>query len=99
MELLFNEKDLINSICVYTAGKEDTREKTIDIALGFDMSVGFSAIAKNHGSLRNLNEQELMDAVAIYLRDYHNFNPEQLFVDLRFSELEGITASIQVKSW
>ena len=38
-----------------------------------------------------------MDAVAVYLRDYHNFNPDRLLVDLRYTENEEITAFIQVK--
>jgi hypothetical protein len=98
MELFFNEQDLVDSVCVYTAEKEYARPESIDVNLAFHAALGFSAIANNRGRTRNLNEQELIDAVAVYLRDSHNFNPDQLFIDLRYSESEGITASIQVKS-
>lgn len=98
MELLFNEQDLVDSVCVYTAAQEHTNPENIDVDLAFNPSIGFSATAIAPGRSRNLNEQELIDAVAVYLRDYHNFNPDRLLIDLRFTENEGITASIQVKN-
>lgn len=97
MELLFNEQDLVDSVCVYTAAKEYTNPESVEADLMFNPSFGFSATANVHGRNRNLNEQDLIDAVAVYLRDYHNFNPDRLLVDLRFTENEGITASIQVR--
>ncbi|MCQ6278511.1 DUF2653 family protein [Bacillus sp. EB600] len=97
MELLFNEQDLVDSVCVYTAAKESNNPESIEADLAYNPSVGFSATANAHGKTRNLNEQDLIDSVAIYLRDYHNFNPDRLLVDLRYTEKEGITASIQVK--
>jgi hypothetical protein len=99
MELIFNEQDVIDSVCVYTAAKEYTRPENIDVELAFDPSFGFSATARIHGQTRTLHEQELIDSIAFYLRDYHNFDPNQLLVDLRLSEPEGIIASIQVKNY
>ena len=99
MELLFNEQDLVDSVCVYTAAKEYARPENIDVELAFDPSFGFSATARIQGQTRTLHEQDLIDAVACYLRDYHQFDPNRLLVDLRLSEAEGITASIQVKSY
>jgi hypothetical protein len=99
MELLFNEQDLVDSVCVYTAAKEYTNPESIDVDLAFNRSFGFSATAKAPGKTSNFNEQDLIDAVSVYLRDYHNFNPDRLLVDLRFTENEGITASIQVKKF
>lgn len=99
MELVFNEQDLIDSVCVFTAGREYTNPESVDADLVFNPSFGFSASANVHGRVRNLNEQDLIDSVAVYLREYHNFNPDHLFVDLRFTETEGITASILVKNY
>ncbi|WP_375141757.1 hypothetical protein [Bacillus sp. EB600] len=31
------------------------------------------------------------------MRDYHEFNPDRLSIDLTFSEKESFTASIQVR--
>ncbi|WP_066372263.1 DUF2653 family protein [Neobacillus fumarioli] len=97
MEILFNEQDLIDSVCVYVAAKEYTNPESVEADLMFNPSFGFSAEANIRGRIRNLTEQDLIDAVAVYLRDYHHFNPDHLLVDLRFAEREGITASIQVR--
>ena len=99
MELLFSEQDLVDSICVYTAAKEYTHPENIDVELAFDPSFGFSAMARTQGNTRTLHEQDIIDAVAHYLRDCHNFDPDRLLVDLRLSETEGVTASIQVKNF
>lgn len=99
MELVFNEQDLIDSVCVYTAEKEYTTPESINVDLDFNPSLGFSAAANVHGRTRNLDEQDLIDSVAVYLRAYHNFNPDRLFVDLRYTNSEGITASVLVKSY
>ncbi|OIK10759.1 hypothetical protein BIV60_20010 [Bacillus sp. MUM 116] len=97
MELLFNEQDLVDSVCVFTAAKEYTNPESVEADVMFNPSFGFSATANVRGRIRNLSEQELIDAVAVYLRDYHNFTPDRLLVDLRFTENEGIMASIQVR--
>jgi hypothetical protein len=99
MELLFNEQDLVDSVCVYTAAKEYTQPENTDVELTFNPSFGFSATARLLGKTRTLQEQDMIDAVAFYLRDYHNFDPDRLLVDLRFNETEGVTASVQVKNY
>jgi hypothetical protein len=96
VELLLNEQDIVDSVCVYTAEKEYTNPENIDVDLAFDRSYGFSATALVSGRTRNLHEQDVVDAVTVYLRDYHNFEPNRLLVELSFSESEGITASVRV---
>jgi len=97
MELLFNEQDVVDSVCVFTAAKEGTNPENVDVNLVFEPSYGFSASANVGGRARNLNEQDLVDAIVVYLRDYHNFYPDQLRVELLYKEHEGIIASIQVR--
>lgn len=96
MELLFNEKDLVESVCVYADENDCSSGKSIDVNFAFNPFMGFSAKAHSSGRTRSLNEQEIVDAVGFYLSDCYNFDPELLFVDLRFSEADGITASVQV---
>ena len=100
MEVLFNEQDVIDSVCVAVAARERIAPENVDVDLEFNPSYGFAANARfiggmfRHNETRRLNEQEVIDAVAFYLREWHNFNPEQLKVDLQFNEKEGIGASI-----
>ena len=99
MELLLNEQDIVDSVCVYTAAKEYSNPENIDVELAYHPSYGISADARCHGRTRNLNEQDVIDAVAVYLRDYHNFDPNRLLVELSFTEAVGITASVQLKDY
>lgn len=96
MELLLNEQDVVDSVCVFTAEKEYTNPENIDVDLAFHPSYGFSAMALVSGRKKNLDEQDLIDAIAVYLRDYHNFDPHRLLVELSFSENDGVTASVRV---
>ncbi|MDP4084454.1 MAG: DUF2653 family protein [Bacillota bacterium] len=99
MELLLNEQDIVDSVCVYMAAKEYTNPEKVDVDLAFNPSNGFFATALVHDRTVNLNEQDLIDAVAVYLRDYHNFDPSRLLVDVNYHENEGIFASVQVKDY
>ncbi|MFC7392077.1 DUF2653 family protein [Scopulibacillus cellulosilyticus] len=98
MELLFNEQDIVDSVCVYTAEEEDANPEQVEVDLEFNPSSGFAATAIVHGRTIRLNEQDVIDAVAVYLRDYHQFIPESLLIELSFSEKEQFTASIQVRN-
>ncbi|MDP4163961.1 MAG: DUF2653 family protein [Bacillota bacterium] len=98
MELLFNEQDLVDSVCVYMAIRENVRPEQVDVDLEFNPSSGFAASALFFGRTTRLTEQDIIDAVAIFLRDYHQFDPDSLLVDLSFSEQDGCKASIQVRN-
>ncbi len=98
MELLFNEQDVIDSVCVFVAARDRLRPEQVEVDLEFNPSYGFAATAAVYGRTQRLNEQDLIDAIAVYLRDYHQFIPESLLIDLSFSETTGVSASIQVKN-
>ncbi|MDQ0198668.1 DUF2653 family protein [Neobacillus ginsengisoli] len=98
MELIFNEQDLVDSVCVYTSVREKARPEQVEADLEFNPDFGFAATALVYGRQVRLNEQDVIDAVSIYLRDYHQFHPDRLLVNLSFSEAEGFSASIQVRN-
>lgn len=96
MEILLNEQDMVDSICVYVASLENQRPEDIEVDLKIDQLI--SAVASfNRFEQRYLEEQEIVDVIAFYLRDYYSFDPHQLRIDLRFSEEEGFGASILVE--
>jgi hypothetical protein len=41
-----------------------------------------------------LSEQDIIDAAAIYLDEYHNFDPIQLSIELKYEEEKGVSAVI-----
>ncbi|MCM2533370.1 YxcD family protein [Neobacillus pocheonensis] len=98
MELLFNEQDLVDSVCVFTSARERVRPEQVEVDLEFNPDFGFAATALVHGRTVRMNEQDIIDSVALYLRDYHQFSPDSLLVNLSFSETEGFTGSIQVRN-
>ncbi|WP_176586616.1 DUF2653 family protein [Priestia megaterium] len=96
MEVLFNEQDLVDSICIYIAVKESIEPQRVEVDLEFHPSFGFAASTLALGRATRLYEQDIIDAVAVYLQDYHQFIADHLQVNLSFSEKDGFTASIQV---
>ncbi|MBU8690986.1 YxcD family protein [Priestia megaterium] len=98
MEVLFNEKDIMDSICVYIALEERIEPEQVEVDLELHPSLGITASTLALERTARLHEQDIIDAVAVYLQDYHQFVANHLQVNLSFSEKNGFTASIQVLS-
>jgi hypothetical protein len=98
MEVLFNEQDIMDSICVYIALEERIEPEQVEVDLELHPSLGITASTLALERTARLHEQDIMDAVAVYLQDYHQFVANHLQVNLSFSEKNGFTASIQVLS-
>lgn len=96
MQILFNEQDVIDSVCVYVAQEEEIEPDHVDVDLRYNgqvfAEVEFRHFFREHH--KDLDEQDVIDAIAVYLRDYHQFDPEQLRINLLFTEDEGIGAKI-----
>lgn len=97
MKLFFEEQDLIDAVCVYTASKNRLQPENVQAELLFEEQRGFSAEATSgNGMLHyHLSEQDLIDAVAVYLSEYHRFDPIRLKVELFFEPAKGFWAIIE----
>jgi hypothetical protein len=95
MFIQFNEQDLVDSVCVYTASLVNCDPNEVDVDLSFESS-RFSAHVTHQRGDRELNDQDLIDAIAVFLRDYHNFDPTNLRIELTFKEGDGVGATIEV---
>jgi hypothetical protein len=97
MKIFFEEQDLIDSVCVFTALRHGLKPENLQVELFFEEQKGFSAVATSgNGMLQyRLNEQDLIDSVAVYLRDYHRFDPHRLTVELFFEPDKGFWAIIE----
>jgi hypothetical protein len=97
MKLLFNEQDVIDACCVFAAQRIYGNPADIDVDLQFNQTTGFAANARD---MRRgfqtiyLTEQNIIDGIAVYLADYHNFIQEKLKINLQFNEGTGIEAVI-----
>jgi hypothetical protein len=103
MKIRFEEQDIVDSACVILANRYRRRPEDFDVNLRFNTSEGFSANAMANGGWRAreeqyyLSEQDLVDGVALYLAEFHNFDPRRLDINLLFSEVEGFAADILVR--
>lgn len=95
MEIKFSEQDVVDSVCVYVASIERTAPEDVDVDLRFDKTISAYTVF-NRFEKKLLDEKEIIDAIAVYLRDYYSFDPNLLRIDLQFSEEGGIEASIRV---
>jgi hypothetical protein len=96
MKILFNEQDLIDSVCVFIANRYNEDIQGIEAELYHEEDKGISAetTVKNDRKTYTLSEQDIIDAAAIYLDEYHNFDPIQLSIELIYDEDKGISAII-----
>lgn len=86
MQISFTEQDIYNAMCVATGAKLDVAPQFVDATLHFDDVRGFSGrgevgfrVVKFH------DQQELVDAIAFYLLQYHNFEPANLQIELAYN--------------
>ncbi|OIK12444.1 hypothetical protein BIV60_16225 [Bacillus sp. MUM 116] len=97
MKLHFNEQDVIDACCVFAAQRVNGNPEDIDVDLQFNPTTGFEADARDmRRGFQNihLTEQNIIDGIAVYLADYHNFLPENLKINLQFNQGTGIEAVI-----
>jgi hypothetical protein len=96
MKIIFNEQNLIDSACVFIANRYNEDIKDIQVELHYEEEKGISAVTSVNNDRRTytLSEQDIIDATAIYLEEYHNFDPIQPSIELVYEEDKGISAVI-----
>lgn len=93
MKLMFDEQDVMDSVHVFIATKhnrgyvEGSEPHNVrDVRLFFHEQTGFTASGYIHGIQYSLSQQEMIDAVALYLSSYYSFAADRLLVDLSWDE-------------
>ncbi|MGZ6505353.1 MAG: DUF2653 family protein, partial [Tumebacillaceae bacterium] len=96
VRLNFNEQDLVDSVCVFAAQRFNVNPQNLMVELFFNPQMGFSATAATRDNYHRfqLNEQDLIDAVAIFLSEQHRFDPHRLAIELFYEEGHGFSAVI-----
>lgn len=97
MRIQFDEQDLIDSVCVGIAARvnrgrvEGSEPQHVnDLKLYFDEHKGFSARGRFNFQEYYLNQQELIDAVALYMSSYYSFDSNRLLINLAWDEATRI---------
>jgi hypothetical protein len=82
---------------VFAAQRINGSPEDVDVDLQFNPTTGFEADARDmRRGFQNIHitEQNIIDGIAVYLADYHNFIPENLKINLQFNKETGIEAVI-----
>jgi hypothetical protein len=92
MKIVFDEQDVSDSVHVFIAAKENRGSvegsephQVKEVELIFDS--GFSARGRIHGAFHYLSQQDVIDAVAMYLSSYYSFAADRLMIDLAWDEI------------
>jgi hypothetical protein len=92
MKIIFDEQDVMDSVHVFIAAKENRGfvegsepHHVRDVELIFDS--GFSARGRLHGAYHYLSQQDVIDAVALYMSSYYSFAADRLLIDLSWDEV------------
>jgi len=96
MQIKFDKQDIIDSICVFVAAThnngevEDSEPHLVqNPEVFFDKVRGFKASGMIYGHHTILNQQQLTDAVALYLSAYYSFISDRLLINFNYDEANG----------
>lgn len=97
MKIIFNEQDLIDSTCVFGSSTYNEVIEDIQAELHHEDGKGITATlhALKSQKTYQLSEQDIIDGAAIYLEEYHHFDPNQLVIQLFYEEGTGFSAEIE----
>lgn len=97
MKMIIEEQEFIDAAAYYGAMENRIPIETVSIELFFEENKGFSAHLYEDRSNRTIymNEQQLIDAVAVYLRDQHQFDPNRLGIELFFEDGKGFFVGVE----
>ncbi|WP_240418583.1 DUF2653 family protein [Paenibacillus periandrae] len=97
MKIIFNEQDLIDSTCVFGAITYHEVIENIQAELHHEEGKGITATLHTSNNQKNyqLSEQDIIDGAALYLEEYHHFDPNQLVIQLFYEEETGFAAEIE----
>lgn len=93
-KLIISEQDIINSLCIYTAGKKQVRPEEVEIELMYDDDYGFSAESWVNGRKQVLIKVNIIEALRLWLDEVLNIDPFAAAIELKLDDEQGIIAYI-----
>jgi hypothetical protein len=88
MRIILDQQDLIDAVCVMIATRANGNvvtgsepEFVRDAVLHYNDGV-FWATGYIYGDFYRLNQEDLKNAVAVYLRAYHSFDEDRMLINL-----------------
>ncbi|MFD0696102.1 DUF2653 family protein [Paenibacillus sp. GCM10027628] len=93
MQLFLDQQDVVDSVHVYIAAQDNNGRvegsaphNVHEVEISFDERYGFSASGLLYGRRYRLNQQEVIDAVSVYLSSYYSFRADRLLVKMNWDD-------------
>ncbi|SEC09147.1 DUF2653 family protein [Paenibacillus sp. GP183] len=93
MKIILDEQDVIDSVHVYIASQGNRRvvegsepHNVYNVELFYDGKNGFSAKGYTYGTLCHLDQQDFINAIALYMSSYYSFASNRLMINLAWDE-------------
>lgn len=96
MQLYLNESEVVDACCVLVATRHRVIPERVNVELFYEPGMGFGAEAKVGWNKEQLNEQDMNEAVVLFLSEYHNFNTDLMDVQLQCPDESRIEAYVRV---
>jgi hypothetical protein len=99
MKVIMSEQEFIDATAIFGAREHRLPVDQISVELFYGEQTGeFTARLYQDGNnaIYLLTQQQLIDGVASYLRDYHRFDPSHMEIELFFAEGKGFSAEINI---
>jgi hypothetical protein len=93
MKIIMDEQDVMDSVHVYIASQgnrgvvEGSEPHNVyNVELIHDIQNGFSAKGYTYGTPYHLDQQDFIDAIALYMSSYYSFASDRLMINLAWDE-------------
>lgn len=93
MNIFLDEQDVLDAVHVYIASQDNNGRvegsaphNVHDVRITFEERYGFSAKGQIYGRQHHLNQQEVIDAVSVYMSSYYSFRADRLLVKLNWDD-------------
>jgi hypothetical protein len=100
IEMKISEEVIKNSVILWTENQTGHHRDYLESEILYNEHHGFHSnafLGSSDRSVRCWNQQELINSVAFYLMQEHHFKPEEMNIELFWSEEEGFTAGIIIE--
>ncbi|NEW09453.1 DUF2653 family protein [Paenibacillus sp. SYP-B3998] len=93
MNLFLDEQDVLDSVHVFIASQDNhgrvegsAPHNVHDVQVSYEERHGFSAKGSIYGKQHYLNQQQVIDAVSVYLSSYYSFRADRLLVKMNWDD-------------
>ncbi|HJV45639.1 MAG TPA: DUF2653 family protein [Bacillota bacterium] len=97
MKITLTQTEMIDAVAIYGAREQRIPLDRLSVELFYEENKGFYANIYQDGSHTPyiVSEQQMIDAVAGFLRDYHRFEPGRMEIELFYEEDRGFSVEVE----